>query len=356
MRDHFKFWWRCLRHAWRGSWTRANELAAIAGAFIVTGLLWFFAPYLKTHDWVEAPTSYLGVTALTAVTAAASATAMFIVIFLTKFVRAPATLYWEEQRRAETLNGDLRRATADGQLAGPNWPIHELFSHLEPTALDEHEKNLWEDASLKIRDAASLGRLRIWGRLFKTDHGPWVGERASLREIEPAYWEKAFFTYWFFDATAGDDAAHCYADRNDGIPAYTDLQVNRGQVLELWPGEPDDIAESYPNVRVADSSAVLELLNGGDRAKLIGLLQAEKISSWARVTSGSSRDFIKLDGRMWTEREFLFVPKEGDDGWINQTFLRARLSSTHYDVCLNYAQLKPIWPNLKIARSDCSKG
>jgi hypothetical protein len=128
-------------------------------------------------------------------------------------------------------------------------------------------------------------------------------------------------------------------------------------VLRLWPGEPDDIAESYPNVRVADSPAVIELLEGGDRAKLIGLLQAEKISSWARVSSSKSRDFIKLDGRMWAEREFLFMPKgEESEGWINQTFLRASLNSTHYDVCLNYAQLKRVWPKLSIRRSDCAKG
>ncbi len=76
MRGQLKFWWRCVQHAWRGSWTRANEFAAVAGAAIVTGLVWIFAPYLKAHDWVEAPTSDLGVTALTAVTAAASAVAM----------------------------------------------------------------------------------------------------------------------------------------------------------------------------------------------------------------------------------------------------------------------------------------
>jgi hypothetical protein len=356
MRDQFKFWWRCIQHAWRGSWTRANELASIIGAAIVTGLLWFCTPYLKAHGWVEAPTDFLGVTALTAVTALASAVVMFVLIFLIRFVLSPAALYWEEQTRAEKLNENLQRARGDGQTVGPNWPIHELFSHLEPNALDEPGKALWEVASLKVRDAASLGRLHVWGRLFKTDRGLWVGERSSLREIESTYWQKAYFTYWFFDANAGERAAHCYADRTEGVPAYTDLQVNREEVLRLWPGEPNDIAESYPNVRVADSPAVLALLNSGDRAKLIGLLEAEKISSWARVSSSKSRDFIKLAGQMWAEREFLFMPKGGDDGWINQTFLRARGSSTHYDVCLNYAQLKRVWPNLGITLSDCSKG
>ena len=111
------------------------------------------------------------------------------------------------------------------------------------------------------------------------------------------YWQKAFFTYWFFDVTAGDDAAHCYADRSEGVPAYTDLQVGQSRrILRLWTGEPDDIADSYPNVRVADSLAVIELFKGSARAKLIGLLAAGKIASWARVSSGKSRDLIKLDG------------------------------------------------------------
>jgi hypothetical protein len=119
----------------------------------------------------------------------------------------------------------------------------------------EHEG--WEKAGDEIRDALSLGRLRIWGRLFKTDKGNWVGKRASLRPIDRTYWYKAYFTYWFFDQTAGD-AAHCYADRNTGVPAYTDLQVNREEVLKLWPGEPDDFVTDYPNVRVADSPAALD--------------------------------------------------------------------------------------------------
>lgn len=156
--------------------------------------------------------------------------------------------------------------------------------------------------------------------MFKTDLGPWVGERASLREIEPTYWQKAFFTYWFFDVTAGDDAAHCYADRSEGVPAYSDLQVDREEVLRLWPGEPDDIADSYPNVRVADSLAVIELFKGSARAKLIGLLAAGKIASWARVSSGKSRDLIKLDGEMWSTHTFAFLPKDSE-GRINQTFL-----------------------------------
>jgi hypothetical protein len=90
----------------------------------------------------------------------------------------------------------------------------------------------------------------MWGRLKETDSGPWVGPRAALMPIEKTYWYKAYFTYFFFHRETVD-GVHCYADRKTGRPAYTDLQVSRAEALAVWPGEPDDIAESYPNIRVA---------------------------------------------------------------------------------------------------------
>ena len=355
MGNQFKFWWRCICQAWRGCWTRANELAGVLGGLLLAAILWVCQPYMTARGWIEAPTSYLGVTILAAVSTIASIVLTFLVMLLTRFALAPSRLYWEERTRAEELNKDLQRARGEDKTVGPDWPIHELFSYLEPTALDEPEKALWEDASLKIRDAASLGQLRIWGRLFKTDLGDWVGERASLREIDKTYWQKAFFTYLFFDATAGEKAAHCYADRNTGVPAYTDLQINREDAIKLWSGEPDDLADSYPNVRVADSPAVIELFDGSDRAKLLALLSAGKISSWARLSNRKPRDLIKLDGKIWTSHTFLFFAKDGE-GRINQTFLQAMGYSSHYDVCMNYAQLKRVWPDLRIHRVTCDVG
>jgi hypothetical protein len=90
------------------------------------------------------------------------------------------------------------------------------------------------------------------------------------------------------------------------------LRVNRAEVLKLWPGEPDDIADSYPEVRVADSPAVIELFNGGDRAKLIALLAAGKINSWARASSRKSGDLLTLDGMIWQTHPFAFLPKDSD--------------------------------------------
>jgi hypothetical protein len=89
MGNQFKFWWRCVQHAWRGCWSRANELAAVIGGGLLTGLLWIFSPYLDARGWIEAPTSYLGVTALATATAIASIAVTFILIFL---IRLPLVL------------------------------------------------------------------------------------------------------------------------------------------------------------------------------------------------------------------------------------------------------------------------
>ena len=251
MADYFKFTWRCVRQAWRGCWTKANEWAALLGGTIVFVILYFARHRLEELKFIEAPNTYWGVAGYGLVLAVASVVIAFFVIFIARLVLAPARLYWEQFRKAESLEADLAVARGSADL-GPNWPIRELFFYLEPDALDRPHEKLWERAGEQVRDALSLGRLTVWGRPSKTKLGDWVGERAALRPIVKTYWEKAFFTYTFFETTA-KDTTHCYADRDTGRPAYADLQVNRDEVLKLWPGDPGDLAEDYANVRVADS-------------------------------------------------------------------------------------------------------
>jgi hypothetical protein len=355
MGQHFKFVWLCIRHAWQGCWTKANESAAILGTAILTIALFWSREWLQKSNLIDAPTSVPGTAAFTLASAVASAVLAFLVIFVSRLVLAPSRLYWEQHTRAETLEAELTAAKADPD-DGPNWPIHELFSYLEPEVLDRPQDNLWQKAGDEIRDAFSLGRLRVWGRPNETHLGKWVGERAALRLIDKKYWEKAYFTYMFFDASA-QDQTQAYADRDTGRPAYTDLQVNRAEVLKLWPGEPDDLAENYPNVRVADAPAVIQLFGGSERAKLIALLAGNVLRSWARVSADlTSSDLVQVDGSIWNTHRFLFTPKGKDEeGTINQTYLRPKVShsSSHYDIYLNYAQLKRAWPNLSIYRTKC---
>ena len=357
MVEFFKFQWLCIKQAWRGCWSLANEIGAVLGGLILAFALYCLRHWLEAHDWLEAPSSVPGTVLFTAILAAASVALAFLIIFVARFLFAPARLYWEQYKKAKSLETEIAAAKTaeEGSDHGPNWPIHEVFSYLEPDVLDRLQDNLWERAGDKIRDALSLGQLRIWGRPDKTKLGDWVGERAALRLIDPKYWETAFFTYLFFDSSA-QKATHCYADRDTGRPAYTDLQVNRAEVLKLWPGEPDDLAEGYPNVRLADSPAVMALFDGPERAKIIALLTEEKLSSWARESATVAHDFVLLKGGVWVMSAFRCDPKTpADPGSINQTYLRRRhtQNSAFYDVCMNFAQLKRAWPALEIRRTKC---
>ncbi|HUZ30837.1 MAG TPA: hypothetical protein VMV19_01830 [Xanthobacteraceae bacterium] len=346
MARYFKFVWRCAKDAWRGSFVLANAWYGLWGPVLVW-LVWKY--------WRGTPLTLpdrLDGYAIGLLFAFLGATWVGLLVF--RFLLAPSKLYWEQHDRAEQFQTQLN--AAEGADSGPNWPIREVFFYLEPEVLDRPKDNLWENAGTKIRDALTLGRIKIWGRLSKTKLGDWVGEPSALRPIEPKYWEKAFFTYLFFDDRAKDDATYCYADRNTGVPAYTDLQVNRAEVLKVWPGDPGDIAESYANVRVADSPAVIELFEGRERTKLIGLLNSNKLTTWVRPSNGIGRDLETAEGKIWGSHTFQFMSKRDDDsGTINQTYLRPRFNpnSSHYDICLNYAQLKRAWPDLQINRTAC---
>jgi hypothetical protein len=102
--------------------------------------------------------------------------------------------------------------------------------------------------------------------------------------------------------------------------------------------------ESFPDVRVADYPAVLALFEGHERDKLIPLLEAEKISAWARSGQGEPPP-LRLPGNIWQSHYLVFFPKTVGLS-KNQTFIRKnnRLESTYFDVHLNKAQLKKVWP------------
>lgn len=146
-------------------------------------------------------------------------------------------------------------------------------------------------------------------------------------------------------------------------PYYSDPKVSRRDVRRVikhlrkdanfvskWskappaavPKEPADIADSYPNLRVADFPRVAELF-GGD--KLIPLLEAEKIIAWGRRGSGEP-PLIKIPGNIWASNDLYHLPKT-QEGTRNQTFIRPkgrRYDTVYFDVHLNRAQIERAWP------------
>lgn len=104
-------------------------------------------------------------------------------------------------------------------------------------------------------------------------------------------------------------------------------------------------SESYPDLRIADCAEVLELFKKND-ARLIGLLTAGRLSSWARQMQ-MGKKLLPLEAIIWNTHQFHFYPALTDEqNTINQTFLRCKKESTHYDVCMNVAQIKRLWPEL----------
>lgn len=351
MVEFFKFQWLCAKEAWRGSFDLANAWYGLWGPVIIwLGSYWWGHP-LTLPDKLDGYAiglvfAFLGAT--------------WVGLLIARFFSAPARLYWNQFRNVRALEANIvsLKAAGDGSNNGPNWSILDLFTHIDPDFLsraDDGVGSRWDEVGNDIRDQAAVGRLRIWGRTTPQGADGILGQRPTLRLIEPNYWTMAFFTYRFFVNTAGD-APHTYLEMGRSGVEYTDLQVNRAEVLKLWPGEPDDLAEGYPNVRLADSPAAVALFEGSERAKIIALLMQEKILSWARVSASVSHDFVLLAGNVWGMSAFRCDPKNhADAGSINQTYLRQRNTpnAAFYDVCMNFAQLKRAWPSLEIRRTKC---
>jgi hypothetical protein len=95
MRQFVCFQWFCIKDAWRGCWTKANEMGGLLGAGILWAVLFFLSPRLRENQLIEAPTTYLGVAGFTFLSAVGSVTLAFFVIFIARFVTAPARLYAE---------------------------------------------------------------------------------------------------------------------------------------------------------------------------------------------------------------------------------------------------------------------
>jgi hypothetical protein len=341
----FKFYWLWIKEAGHGSLVIANAWQGIWGILALWAFgYWRGGPVMIPDKVDEYALVFLF----------ASLSATWLGVFLFQFSVVPAKLYWAEHARVQNLSEELKVAQKQTSADDTKWTIKDLFYHIDHDYL---ENKSWEKIGDNLRDALSEGRLTMWGRLKETDSGPWVGPRAALAPIEKIYWYKAYFTYFFFHEQA-TDGVHCYADRKTGRPAYTDLQVSRNEALAAFPGDPDDIADSYPNIRLADSPTAMDLLNGRERPKLIGLLSSGKLCAWARISASLSSDLFPMNGSIWKTHSLMFLAKGDDPKAINQTFLRPRgnQNSSHYDICLNHAQLKRVWPDLQISQSRCDVG
>jgi hypothetical protein len=103
-------------------------------------------------------------------------------------------------------------------------------------------------------------------------------------------------------------------------------------------------AEDIPNLRIADSPTAIALFETTERDKLLPLLEADRVSAWARPMSGHP-PLTKLPGKLWKSHYLMILPKTSEDR-IAQTFLKTktRHESDYFDVHLNQTQVERIWP------------
>jgi hypothetical protein len=135
---------------------------------------------------------------------------------------------------------------------------------------------------------------------------------------------------------------HHWNTRRERVPLATSGSAGAEQFLEF-----------IPDVRVADAPNVIKLFEGTDADKLIPLLEAEKISAWARPMGPGEPPPIRVPGTVWRTHKFVFFPKGEGPGRRNQTFIQTRSDNVtlYFDLRLNRTQLRRVWPEFEAGQN-----
>lgn len=173
---------------------------------------------------------------LSAIVGGALWTALHFALYRKTAADGPANV----PRHERPVNGRQFRTQSDAPEL-PDFPLHELFSHIDPDVLnDDPNNNRWEKVGQEIRDALALRRLKCWGRpLLESWRSTLEDSQWPPREEIPAeYWRDGTFTYTFFDATRPFAQPDTYPGRGSNFPPYFDVCVNREKAKEVWPRQP----------------------------------------------------------------------------------------------------------------------
>lgn len=144
-------------------------------------------------------------------------------------------------RHAAVHQTDAERdaATPEETSAVPDSSIGELFRGLIQHPVDDAPD--WLPVGNEVRDKASLGQIRIWGRPARYWDYPEQAQRAAaaapLEPIDPSYWRDAQFNW----GTVFEPETHL--PHTGPLPhkfmidfhRYNGLRVNRQEALKLWP-------------------------------------------------------------------------------------------------------------------------
>ena len=152
------------------------------------------------------------------------------------------------QQLGQMLATEPEKGSRAPSVAYPDWTIRELFFHIRPDLLDEHQQERWAAVGREVMDHFSTGRLKVWGRPMNK-----VGRQGPMKPVdEPRYWARAEFSYRFL-AEDGREKAHTWVKTETGLPDYADLQVNREEALRIWP-EPGKSADDRTEIMLLDAA------------------------------------------------------------------------------------------------------
>jgi hypothetical protein len=107
------------------------------------------------------------------------------------------------------------------------------------------------------------------------------------------------------------------------------------------------LRDDLPDVRVADNPRVCRLFESNERDKLFPLMEAEKLTVWARPMKGDDK-LLHLQGHTWRTHFFMFLPKQGEQT-RHQTFVKTQAGQQliWFDVHFNQKQIESVWPELE---------
>jgi hypothetical protein len=139
----FQFHWLCLKQAWRGCWTRANELAGALGGLILFVVLYSLSPWMRDRELIDAPSTYWGAAGFAAGSAIASTILAFGVIFLLRLVLAPMQMYWSKNEKIGTLEQKLQEDRAR---------IEELETKLRAVEIEQNTIGVREAGGISLSE------------------------------------------------------------------------------------------------------------------------------------------------------------------------------------------------------------
>lgn len=202
MQRRFAFTWLCIKIAVRGNAAPANDWQWVIANPIWQGIGGTVGAtvggYLAKH-WQSAPLIWPNTPIGIFLGGLFGFVVTWIILFIIRFLRAPAILFYQEKERADGLQSQLEKklylAGKRDRSGRDDIPVREAFATIirnlgDRIKLDSSETEKRKFAATRLRKIALEGCVRLYGREFDDDENTFA-EIAS--EIPKDFWKKSQF-------------------------------------------------------------------------------------------------------------------------------------------------------------------